>query len=87
MLVLKNISEFTKNAISKSSIVSKVFSKKVFELSPYYWVLGFKVTFMLMPFLNYYFAKKQGGKKDLIEPDGLSGFEMFFTVLVEIIAI
>lgn len=42
---------------------------------------------MLMPLLNYFFMKKQGGKKDLVKSVGLSGFEVIFILLAEIIII
>ena len=39
-----------------------------------------------MLLLNYYFVKKQGGKKDLILPINLNGFKIIFILLAKTIA-
>ena len=75
------------DAVSKSSIISKVLSKEVFELCPHYLVVGFKVTFMLVLFLGYQSVKKQSGKRDLVGPDSLNGFKVIVLLLTELIPI
>lgn len=84
---MRNALELAKNTVSKSPIVFKVFLKKVFELSLYYWVFVFGAAFMLMPLLNYCFAKKHNGKKNLIEPVNSCDFKIIFIPIVEKIAI
>ena len=42
---------------------------------------------LLMLLLNYYCAKKQRGKKDLIWPISLDNFKMIFILLAKIIAV
>lgn len=79
--------ELAKNAISKNPIVYKILLKKILELSLYHRFLDFKAIIMLMVLLNYRFIEKKGGKKDLIEFVGPSGFEVNFTLLTKLIAI
>ena len=64
--MLKNIFELAKNIVSKSLIVFKVFSEKIFLFFLQHWIFGLKAMFLPILLLNYYFAKKQGSKKDLI---------------------
>ena len=58
--------KLAKNAISISTIIFKVFLKKNFELFSHHCIFGFRIMLLLILLLNYCFAKKQGGKKDLI---------------------
>ena len=43
--------------------------------------------FVLMPLLNYYAVKKQGGKKDLICFISPNDFKIVFTLLAETIVV
>lgn len=58
-----------------SSVVSKVFLKKIFELCSRYWVFDFEIILILMPLLKYRSVKKQNSKKNAIRLVGLSSFK------------
>ena len=58
--------ELAENAISKNPIISKVCLEKILEFLLRHQILGLKAMFLLVLLLNYFPAKKQGGKKDLI---------------------
>ena len=60
------MSELAENAISKSSIMSKICLKKILEFLLRYRIFGLKTMPLLMPLLDYCPVKKQGGKKNLI---------------------
>ena len=85
--MLRNILKLVKDAISKNLFIFKVFLKKVFKFFLCHQILGFKTRFFVMLLLNYYFAKKQVGKRDPIWLVGLDNFKIIFILLVEIIAI
>lgn len=87
MLILKNPSELVKNIVSKSPIVFKVFSEKIFKLSLCHQFLGFEAMFILMLLLNYHSIKKLDGKKDLVGPIGLNGFKVIFILLTKPVTI
>ena len=78
--------ELAKNDVSKNTIISKVFLKKILEFLLRYWILTFRATF-LMPLLNYCSVEKRSGKKDLIWPIGPGSFKMVLSLMVETIAI
>ena len=79
--------KLTKNAISKSLIIFKVFLKKILEFLLCHLIFDLKAMLLLMPLLNYGFIKKQSSKKDLIWPIGPNGFEIIFTLLAKTIQI
>ena len=56
--MLRDEFELIKNAVSKNSIVFKIFFKKNLELLPCYQIFGLEAMLVLMPLLNYYFLKK-----------------------------
>ena len=85
--MLKNTFELAKNTISKNLIIFNIFLKKILEFFLCHQIFGYKSMLILMPLLNYYFAKKQSGKKDLILPFGLSSLKIIFTLLAKIIII
>ena len=58
--------KLAKDAISKNSIVFKVFFKKFIKLFVCHWIFGFEVAFLLILLLNYCFREKRSSKKDLI---------------------
>lgn len=87
MSILKNVFKLAKNVINKNPIIFKVFPKKVFKLSPRYWVLSFGVIFILIPLLNHRFVKKLDGKKNLVRLVGSNNFEIVFTLLAKVLAI
>lgn len=74
------MSEFAINAVSKNLIVSKVLSKKIFKLNSYYWNFAFKILFILVLLLNYYFGKKHECKEDTVESINHSRFKIIFTL-------
>lgn len=50
--------KLAKDTISKNLIISQVFLEKIFELSLYHWVFGFKATFIVILLLNYHSVRK-----------------------------
>lgn len=58
LLILENTFKLAANAVSKDLVIFKKFSNKIFRFGLYYWVIGFKVIFILMPLLNYHFLEK-----------------------------
>lgn len=68
-------------------IVAKILLKKVLDLGSHYWVLGFKVVFILISLFNNCSTKKQGGKKDSVWFIGFNDFEMVFLLVAEIVVI
>ena len=85
--MLRDTSELAKDTVSKNSIIFKVLLEKILEFFLRYWIFGLKAMLLLVPLLNYFSAKKRDGKKYLIWPISPGGFEIVFTLLVEIIAI
>ena len=79
--------KLTKDAISKNSIIFKVFLKKFFEFLLCHQIFGLKATFLLVLLLNYYLAEKQNNKKNPIEPIRPNDFETVLILLVQMIAI
>lgn len=84
---MTDIFELAKNAISKNLIIFKVFSEKIFELSPDHWFLDFKTIIILGLLLNQRSKEKLGGKIDLVGPISLSSFKVIFILLAKLIAI
>lgn len=80
---MKDIFELTADFISKNLIISKIFLKKIFEFNPRHQFLSLKTIFMLIPLLNYYFAEKQDGQKDMVELINHSFFKIVFLLLVK----
>ena len=85
--MLRDISNLTKDVVSKNSIISKVFLKKILEFFLYHRIFGLKATLLLVLLLKYCLIEKQGGKKDLLQPIGSTGFEMVLILLEETIVI
>ena len=85
--MLKDAFELAKNVVSKNSIIFKIFLKKIFKFFPYHWIFGFRIVFLLILLLNYWFIKKQSGKKDLIWPISSDGFKIVFILLLKTIAV
>ena len=81
------MSELAVDTISKSLIVSEILSKEVLEFRLRHQVFGLEVIFILVPLLDYQFAKEQGGERDLVGPVCPSGFEVILTLLAELIEI
>ena len=87
MLILRDTSELAIDVVSKNSIISKIFLKKVLELRPRYLVLGLKTMLILVPLLDHQPAEKQSGKKDLVRPNSPNNFEVILTLLTKTVAI
>ena len=85
--MLRNKSKLAKDAVSKSTIIFKVFLRKFLEFFLYHQIFGLKTMFLLILLLNYCFIEKQNGKKDLICSIGLDSFKIIFVLLVKTIAI
>ena len=85
--MLRDMFELAKDAISKNSIISKVFLEKIFKFLLRHWILSFEATFLLVPLLDHCLAEKKNSKKDSILPISPNGFEIIFTLLAETIAI
>ena len=81
------MSELAKDTVSKNLIISKVCLEKILEFFLRYRILSLRAMLLLVLLLDHYSAEKRGGKKDLIWPIGLGGFEIVFTLLAETIAI
>ena len=64
--MLRNTSKLAEDIVSKNSIISKVFIKKVFEFLLRHRILDFKAKFLLILLLIYGSAKKRDRKKDLV---------------------
>ena len=75
------------DTVSKSPIIFEVLLKKVFKLRPHYLVLGLKVTFMLVPLLDYQSVKKQSSRRDLVRLVGPRVFKVILTLLTELVII
>ena len=85
--MLRDTSELAKDAISKSPIISKFRLEKILKFLPRHRILTLGATLLLVPSLDHRPADKRGGKRDLIWPIGLGGFEMVLTLLAKTIAI
>ena len=85
-LIPRVSTKFTIDAISKSLIISQVFSEKIFEFGFSHWD-PFRAMFILVPILNYCPKKKRGGKWDAVRSAGPSNIEMVLTLLTEAVAI
>ena len=64
--MLRNVFELAKDAVSKSSIISKVCIEKIFEFLLRHWVFGLEAMFLLVLLLDYRLGEKQDSKKDSI---------------------
>ena len=79
------MSELAKDAVNESSIISKVFSKEVFEFLLCYQIFGLEIKLLLELLLDHCFAEKQNGKRAPIWP--INPGKIAFILLAEIIAI
>lgn len=86
-MILRDTSELTADAIGKDPIVSKIILKKILKVSPCHQVFAFEIMLIVMLLLNYSFAKKQSGKKDLIRLIGLKNFEIIFILLIKVVVV
>lgn len=77
----------TADIVNKSPIVFEVLLEEVLKLRPRHLVLGLGTTFMLVLLLYHQSMEKQSSKRDLVGPDGPSGFEVTFTLLTKTVII
>lgn len=56
-LILKITLKFIINAINKNFIIFQKFLKKFLKFDLYYWDFNFKIIFLLILILYYYFVK------------------------------
>lgn len=86
-MILKDASKLAANIVGKGLVIFKILLKKIFELRLHYQVLGFIAMFILVSLLNYYSAKKQSNKKNLVGFISPSNFKIVFALLAKLVAI
>lgn len=86
-MILKDTFKLITDIVGKDLVVFNIFLEEIFKFWLHYQVFNFKAIFILVPLPNYNFAKKQDGKKDLIEFIGSYNFKVIIILLIEPVAI
>lgn len=85
--MLRVISKFALDIISKNLIISKILLKKIFKSSLYHQGFGFVATFVLVLLLNRCFIEEQGSKKDIIRLINSNNFKIILTLLTKMVIV
>ena len=86
-LVLRIPPKLAADTVYKGLAVSEVRPKETLKFRPSDWSFFRGATLILMPFLGYHIAQKQGGKRDAIGPVGSGGFKVVLTLLTKAVAV
>lgn len=82
-MILKDLSKFTTDIISKSPIVFQILSKNIFKCGPYHWSFNLKAIFILVATLYYRPIEKQNDEWDIIKSTSPNSLRMILTLLAK----